>query len=113
MVRRQRRLIQGRWTFAFGERKRIPKGLAKLASPLSFRGRDVSRSCVGAPSAHIHKRVVVQRTIGGKTTDHIVMLHLKSTTDRRWLAEVDVHLDEMLIDHWPHREKKAAGTAMN
>ena len=40
------------------------------------------------------------------------MLHLKSITDRRWLAQVDAHLDEMLIDH-AHCEKKAAGTAMN
>jgi tRNA-(ms[2]io[6]A)-hydroxylase len=40
------------------------------------------------------------------------MLNLKSDTDSRWLAQVDEHLDEMLIDH-AHCEKKAAGTAMN
>jgi len=40
------------------------------------------------------------------------MLHLQSTTARRWLAQVDAHLDEMLIDH-AHCEKKAAGTALN
>ncbi len=40
------------------------------------------------------------------------MLHLKSQTPRRWLQQVDEHLDEILIDH-AHCEKKAAGTAMN
>ena len=40
------------------------------------------------------------------------MLHLQSTTRPRWLAEVDAHLDEILIDH-AHCEKKAAGTALN
>jgi tRNA-(ms[2]io[6]A)-hydroxylase len=40
------------------------------------------------------------------------MLHLKSPTDARWLAQVDEHLDEVLIDH-AHCEKKAAGTALN
>jgi len=40
------------------------------------------------------------------------MLHLKAPTDARWFAQVDQHLDEILIDH-AHCEKKAAGTAMN
>lgn len=40
------------------------------------------------------------------------MLHLKSETSPRWLAQVDSSLDEILIDH-AHCEKKAAGTAMN
>ncbi|MCH8840544.1 MAG: tRNA-(ms[2]io[6]A)-hydroxylase [Planctomycetes bacterium] len=40
------------------------------------------------------------------------MLHLKSPTDSSWLAQVDAHLDEVLIDH-AHCEKKAAGTALN
>jgi len=40
------------------------------------------------------------------------MLSLKSSTDKRWLGQVDQHLDEILIDH-AHCEKKAAGTAMN
>ncbi len=40
------------------------------------------------------------------------MLHLKSPTDARWFAQVDAHLDEILIDH-AHCEKKAAGTALN
>ncbi len=40
------------------------------------------------------------------------MLSLKSTTSERWLRQVDLHLDEILIDH-AHCEKKAAGTAMN
>lgn len=40
------------------------------------------------------------------------MLHLQSTTNTRWLAQVDANLDEILIDH-AHCEKKAAGTAMN
>jgi tRNA-(ms[2]io[6]A)-hydroxylase len=40
------------------------------------------------------------------------MLHLKSETSPRWLAQVDTGLEEMLIDH-AHCEKKAAGTAMN
>jgi len=40
------------------------------------------------------------------------MLHLQSATGTRWLAQVDTHLDEILIDH-AHCEKKAAGTAMN
>ncbi len=40
------------------------------------------------------------------------MLHLKSLTDARWFAQVDAHLDEILIDH-AHCEKKAAGTALN
>jgi tRNA-(ms[2]io[6]A)-hydroxylase len=40
------------------------------------------------------------------------MLHLHAATDARWLAQVDAHLDEVLIDH-AHCEKKAAGTALN
>lgn len=40
------------------------------------------------------------------------MLSLKSSSSRRWLAQVDRNLDEILIDH-AHCEKKAAGTAMN
>ncbi len=40
------------------------------------------------------------------------MLHLQSDTSPRWLAQVDRHLDEILIDH-AHCEKKAAGTALN
>lgn len=40
------------------------------------------------------------------------MLHLQVPTDARWLAQVDAHLDEVLIDH-AHCEKKAAGTALN
>ena len=40
------------------------------------------------------------------------MLNLKSPTPKRWLVQVDQHLDEILIDH-AHCEKKAAGTAMN
>ena len=40
------------------------------------------------------------------------MLHLKSESGKRWLRQVDEHLDEILIDH-AHCEKKAAGTAMN
>ncbi len=40
------------------------------------------------------------------------MLHLKAPTDARWLAQVDAHLEEVLIDH-AHCEKKAAGTALN
>ena len=40
------------------------------------------------------------------------MLNLASDTPRRWLAQVDAHLDEVLIDH-AHCEKKAAATAMN
>lgn len=40
------------------------------------------------------------------------MLSLQSTTAERWLAQVDDHLDQVLIDH-AHCEKKAAGTAMN
>lgn len=40
------------------------------------------------------------------------MLHLKSETKTRWLAQVDAHLDLILIDH-AHCEKKAAGTALN
>ena len=40
------------------------------------------------------------------------MLHLQSETSARWLAQVDAHLDDILIDH-AHCEKKAAGTALN
>ncbi len=40
------------------------------------------------------------------------MLHLHSDSTPRWLAQVDQHLDEMLIDH-AHCERKAASTAMN
>jgi tRNA 2-(methylsulfanyl)-N6-isopentenyladenosine37 hydroxylase len=40
------------------------------------------------------------------------MLHLQSTTDARWLRQVDENLNEVLIDH-AHCEKKAAGTALN
>ncbi|MGB7346928.1 MAG: tRNA-(ms[2]io[6]A)-hydroxylase [Pirellulaceae bacterium] len=40
------------------------------------------------------------------------MLHLQSESTTRWLAQVDEHLDEILIDH-AHCERKAASTAMN
>ncbi|MEZ6125989.1 MAG: tRNA-(ms[2]io[6]A)-hydroxylase [Planctomycetaceae bacterium] len=40
------------------------------------------------------------------------MLHLHSTSSDRWLAQVDAHLPEILIDH-AHCEQKAAATAMN
>ena len=40
------------------------------------------------------------------------MLSLHSASSPRWLAQVDAHLDEILIDH-AHCEKKAAGVAMN
>ncbi|MDA0658291.1 MAG: tRNA-(ms[2]io[6]A)-hydroxylase [Planctomycetota bacterium] len=40
------------------------------------------------------------------------MLNLRTETSPRWLSQVDLHLDEILIDH-AHCEKKAAGTAMN
>lgn len=40
------------------------------------------------------------------------MLSLKTASPARWLAQVDEHLPEVLIDH-AHCEKKAAATAMN
>ena len=40
------------------------------------------------------------------------MLSLHSTSSERWLAQVNNHLDLVLIDH-AHCEKKAAGTALN
>jgi tRNA isopentenyl-2-thiomethyl-A-37 hydroxylase MiaE len=40
------------------------------------------------------------------------MLSLQSASDARWLAQVDAHLDDVLVDH-AHCEKKAAGVAMN
>lgn len=40
------------------------------------------------------------------------MLNLKSSTAPWWLAKVERHVDEVLIDH-AHCEKKAAGTALN
>lgn len=40
------------------------------------------------------------------------MLSLKSETDDRWLRQVDMDLESILIDH-AHCERKAAGTAMS
>ena len=40
------------------------------------------------------------------------MLSLKTTSPPHWLAQVEDHIAELLIDH-AHCEKKAAGTAMN
>lgn len=40
------------------------------------------------------------------------MLNLQSDTSSRWLASIEGHLDELLIDH-AHCEKKAAGVALN
>lgn len=40
------------------------------------------------------------------------MLHLQSPSAQRWLAQVDQHLDEILIDH-AHCERKAASVAMS
>ena len=40
------------------------------------------------------------------------MLSLQSASDARWLAQVDAHLEDVLVDH-AHCEKKAAGVAMN
>jgi tRNA-(ms[2]io[6]A)-hydroxylase len=45
-------------------------------------------------------------------TAGFTVLHLKSSSNRRWLQQVDAHFDEILIDH-AHCEKKAAGTALN
>jgi tRNA 2-(methylsulfanyl)-N6-isopentenyladenosine37 hydroxylase len=47
-----------------------------------------------------------------KFTPVHAMLSLASTSSTRWLAQVDVNLKEILIDH-AHCEKKAAGTALN
>ena len=40
------------------------------------------------------------------------MLNLKTASPERWLAQVDAHLADVLIDH-AHCEKKAASAAMN
>ena len=40
------------------------------------------------------------------------MLSLFSSTNDRWVRQVDENLEEILIDH-AHCEKKAAGTALN
>jgi len=40
------------------------------------------------------------------------MLNLHAPTPARWLIQVSVNLDDLLIDH-AHCEKKAAGVAMN
>ena len=40
------------------------------------------------------------------------MLSLASESSARWLAQVDKHLPDILIDH-AHCEKKAAGVALN
>ena len=40
------------------------------------------------------------------------MLNLQSTSDPRWLQQIDQALDEVLIDH-AHCEHKAAATAMS
>ncbi|WP_164103440.1 tRNA-(ms[2]io[6]A)-hydroxylase [Candidatus Laterigemmans baculatus] len=40
------------------------------------------------------------------------MLHLQSESTQRWLAQVDAHLDEILIDH-AHCERKAATVALS
>src|SRR5262249_43121974 len=40
------------------------------------------------------------------------MLNLHAPTPARWLAQVSVNLEELLIDH-AHCEKKAAGVALN
>ncbi|MDA1165506.1 MAG: tRNA-(ms[2]io[6]A)-hydroxylase [Planctomycetota bacterium] len=40
------------------------------------------------------------------------MLHLQSTSSKRWLVQVDRNLKDILIDH-AHCEQKAAATAMN
>lgn len=40
-----------------------------------------------------------------------MMLNLQTETHDRWLAQVDAHLAEVLVDH-AHCERKAAGAAM-
>ncbi|MFN9718700.1 MAG: tRNA-(ms[2]io[6]A)-hydroxylase [Planctomycetota bacterium] len=40
------------------------------------------------------------------------MLHLQSTSSERWLRQVDLQLNQILIDH-AHCEQKAASTAMD
>lgn len=40
------------------------------------------------------------------------MLFLQSETSPDWVARIEPHMDEVLVDH-AHCEKKAAGTAMN
>lgn len=40
------------------------------------------------------------------------MLSLKNSTSPQWIARVENHLEDLLLDH-AHCEKKAAGTAMN
>ena len=45
-------------------------------------------------------------------TLQIAVLNLSIPTPARWLAQIEKHLDLLLIDH-AHCEKKAAGVAMN
>jgi tRNA-(ms[2]io[6]A)-hydroxylase len=40
------------------------------------------------------------------------MLHHNTSSNARWLRQVDLHFDQILVDH-AHCEKKAAGTALN
>ncbi|MEX2141915.1 MAG: tRNA-(ms[2]io[6]A)-hydroxylase [Pirellulales bacterium] len=40
------------------------------------------------------------------------MLSLKTPSPERWIAQVEAHLPEVLVDH-AHCERKAAGAAMN
>src|SRR5438105_954459 len=40
------------------------------------------------------------------------MLNLKTPSKERWLAQVDAHLEQVLVDH-AHCEKKAVATALN
>jgi tRNA-(ms[2]io[6]A)-hydroxylase len=40
------------------------------------------------------------------------MLSLRSTTSPDWVARMEIHMDQVLVDH-AHCEKKAAGSAMS
>jgi tRNA 2-(methylsulfanyl)-N6-isopentenyladenosine37 hydroxylase len=80
----------------------------------SVRGTSYHAIVIQLRSVAIHPAATRPLVIGGWSivTYHNGMLHLRSETSARWLAQVDSDLPSILIDH-AHCEKKAAGTALN
>jgi hypothetical protein len=72
--------------------------LERLTRHRGYDGVEPSRHATGPPAS--------------LPVSSISMLSLQSASAARWLAQVDTHLEEVLIDH-AHCEKKAAGVAMN
>ena len=74
--------------------------------------RLMPRTLLTRVASRVRQRPRKQIFVRYRHTDHLPHAPPPIGNLARWLAQVDAHLDEILIDH-AHCEKKAAGTALN